>query len=179
MSLFQSARSFVSAKRQGMVPLAALAFALSTAGCATIISGEKQALKITSVPESADITITTEGGLGVFVGKTPAVIELPRRRFYKVVAEVPGYLPATVRIDQELNGWFCGNILCGGVVGVVIDYATGAMWNLDPDTLVIMLVRASEPPEAPSGETMVLLLRAKDDRGEVRETALPLIPSGA
>ncbi len=44
-----------------------------------------------------------------------------------------GYLPSTTIIVSELSGWYFGNLLFGGIVGLaIIDPITGKMWTL-PD----------------------------------------------
>lgn len=156
--------------------IALLTLASSTTGCATVVSGTKQEVHLTSHPAVADIVITSDAGIDVFTGRTPAVVRLPRKESYTVSAKVPGHAPVKARIDQELNGWFCGNILCGGIVGGIVDYVTGAMWNLDPEMLSVSLVPAPGMEGEPSSERVVLLFRATDDRGELRELALPLFP---
>lgn len=155
----------------------ALLLVLPIAGCASIISGSKQEVNLTSHPAAANVTITNEKGMVVWSGTTPATIELARDKEYFVKAEVPGYEPATVHIDQSLNGWFIGNLLCGGIIGGLIDYATGAMWTLDPDMVTIELVSGSNDTDEEGVERMVLRLRALDENGQVREAALTLIPT--
>jgi len=162
--------------RNVLVAVGLLSLALPTAGCASIVSGSKQEVNLTSHPVSAALTVTTEKGAPVWAGNTPATIELPREKAYIITAEVPGYAPATARIDKSLNGWFIGNLLCGGIIGGIIDYASGAMWKLDPDMVTIDLVAEPHEDQQLGGEKMVLRFRALDEDGQVREAALTLIP---
>lgn len=47
-----------------------------------------------------------------------------------------GYKTAGVSIRSELSGWYFGNIVFGGLIGMlIVDPATGAMWNLSPDKI--------------------------------------------
>ncbi|QYM78788.1 hypothetical protein K0B96_16015 [Horticoccus luteus] len=39
-------------------------------------------------------------------------------------------------IRPEMSGWYWGNILFGGLIGmIVVDPITGSMWNLSPDRI--------------------------------------------
>lgn len=44
----------------------------------------------------------------------------------------PGYEEKVVPVIFELDGWYFGNILLGGVIGMlIVEPATGAMWKID------------------------------------------------
>ncbi len=50
-----------------------------------------------------------------------------------------------VTFDTKLDGWYFGNLIFGGLLGIlIIDPATGAMWRLD-ETFTVYL--DGEPPE--------------------------------
>jgi hypothetical protein len=43
-----------------------------------------------------------------------------------------GYEEKIIPVNFKLNGWYFGNILIGGLLGMlIIDSATGAMWIID------------------------------------------------
>ncbi|MEO7098208.1 MAG: hypothetical protein ABI162_02520, partial [Luteolibacter sp.] len=43
-----------------------------------------------------------------------------------------GSTPQTIQINAAVDGWFFGNLLIGGPIGMlVVDPVTGAMWKLD------------------------------------------------
>jgi len=151
---------------------AALALAILLAGCATIISGTKQDVSINSNPDGADIQIKTGGGLTVFSGSTPANCKLPRNKEYTVVVRMVGYKDQELYINREFNAWFVGNLLCGGIVGIVIDAVDGAMWNLDPDMIHVELVKTL----ADGRINTYAVIGAIDDQGQLRTIAIPMIP---
>jgi hypothetical protein len=71
-------------------------------------------------------------------GETPLTVTLDasngffRKAKYKVEASKNGYETSTTEISARVNGWYAGNILFGGVIGLlIVDPATGAMWKLD------------------------------------------------
>ena len=97
--------------------------ALST-GCATIVSGSDQAVQVDSVPENAVVTLNN-----VSVGNTPARFDLSRKNSTATVQlELPGYKSKEITLKRGTNGWVWGNILVGGLIGVVVDISTGAMY---------------------------------------------------
>nr|WP_199162437.1 PEGA domain-containing protein [Elizabethkingia sp. ASV34] len=107
--------------------LAFSALFLTTTSCATIISGSKQAIKFTSTPSEATVFIDE-----VEVGKTPFETKLERKRGYNVMIKLEGYKPYETKLTKEFNAWYLGNILFGGIIGLVIDPITGAIYNLTP-----------------------------------------------
>lgn len=121
----------------------ALAIAMvSVSGCATIISGSTQTITIKSVPEDATIFIVNKAGEKVHSGNTPATVTLKRGAGYfkpakyEVTLAKSGFQTKTVEITAKVNGWYIGNILFGGILGILaIDPATGAMYSLSPDNI--------------------------------------------
>lgn len=48
----------------------------------------------------------------------------------------PGYDEKIVPITFKIDGWYFGNILIGGVLGMlIVDPATGAMWKIETEFL--------------------------------------------
>jgi uncharacterized protein YceK len=107
--------------------LISLSFVLLTSGCATIISGSRQTVRFSSTPENATILIDE-----VEVGKTPFETRLARKREYAVMIKLDGYLPYETKLTKTFNAWYIGNIAIGGLIGLIIDPITGAIYNLTP-----------------------------------------------
>lgn len=115
-------------------------FCLATlSGCATIISGSTDRVAFSSTPENATFSIKDKNGKTVHQGTTPSSVVLERGngsfdgQTYQVDFSAPGYLPKTESLDTSINGWYLGNLIFGGLLGLVfIDPATGAMWDLPP-----------------------------------------------
>jgi len=55
-----------------------------------------------------------------------------RNQDHTLVAEYPGAEPQQVELKHKLQGWFWGNILLGGIIGGVVDLASGASGELVP-----------------------------------------------
>jgi hypothetical protein len=98
--------------------------------CATIVSGSKQNVKFSSNPTSATIFIDE-----VEVGKTPFEIKLARKSEHSVMLKLEGYQTYQTKLTKKFNAWFLGNILIGGLIGIIIDPITGAIYNLSPEEI--------------------------------------------
>jgi uncharacterized protein YceK len=115
--------------------LFAIAFCTFISGCASIISGRSADVAIDSNPRGAHVVIHDNKGREVASLNTPGVVTLKRNRNYFLPArytatiEAPGYAPAEVAIRSSVNPWVLGNIVVGGVPGLIVDNATGAAWK--------------------------------------------------
>lgn len=119
------------------------ALALFASGCASIVHGGNRSISIGSDPQGAKVTVCKEGSTQVVSeGKTPCTVLLdPKGGYFKaqdynITIELPGYKAAQVSLRHELSGWYFGNILLGGLIGmIVVDPCTGSMWDLTPDKI--------------------------------------------
>lgn len=105
-------------KREPLVLAAALAV---LGGCATIVHGPYQDVRIDSNPPGATATISpqnSERGPGFIDTEktrtvtTPATVRLLRDNSYRVEVAKPGYKIASTQIVSEYD-WLWGQIACG------------------------------------------------------------------
>ena len=115
-----------------------LALTLLMSSCATIVSGSKQNVKFSSNPTTATIFIDE-----VEVGKTPFEIKLARKSEHSVMIKLEGYQTYETKLTKKFNAWYIGNILFGGLIGIIIDPITGAMYNLSPDQVSAQMNRGT------------------------------------
>jgi hypothetical protein len=87
-----------------------------------------------------------------------------------VAVSLQGYQTQTLPIGHSFNAIYLGNILCGGLVGLVIDPITGAMWNLDPNELRITMQTAYNG----GARTYFVAFAALDEQGVVRSVSVPM-----
>ncbi|MGB4520445.1 MAG: PEGA domain-containing protein, partial [Candidatus Omnitrophota bacterium] len=65
-------------------------------------------------------------------GKTPIVVNLSRKDNHFVKIEMTGYLPYETTFTRSTSGWIWGNLVFGGVIGLIVDSMTGAVYKLTP-----------------------------------------------
>lgn len=118
-----------------------LTAALAGAGCATIAHGGQRRMAIDTIPSGAVGTVTNaNNGALVRVDTTPFIVTMePKRAFfrgqsYNLKLEFPGHPTANIHLKSSVSGWYVGNLAFGAVIGMlIVDPATGAMWNISPD----------------------------------------------
>ncbi len=131
--------------------------------CASIVSKSKYPITINSRPSDAKITITDKKGVTVFSGLTPAMLKLDAgagffsKARYQVTFEKDGYVSRTVPVNFKLDGWYFGNILFGGLIGLlIVDPATGAMYKIDTEFLDETLEKENGGVSAKANELRIL-----------------------
>ena len=115
-----------------------ICFVVLATGCASIVSKSIYPVQISSNPPGATVSVKDKVGAEVFTGTTPttAMLEAGKSYFssarYTLTFTKPGYDPATRVLDSSLDLWYLGNILFGGLIGMlIVDPITGDMWKLD------------------------------------------------
>ena len=135
---------------------ASIAAASLLTGCASIFSEQTYPVQITSEPSRATVEIRDEDGNVVYNGTTPATVKLASSagyfdgERYTVIYRKPGYDDEQFVIESGVDGWYWGNLLLGGLLGMlIIDPATGAMFDL-PSKAGATMKPAVEVAAAPS-----------------------------
>jgi hypothetical protein len=97
------------------------------------------------MPSEATILIVDEDGTQVYKGTTPATVTLQSgkayfdARQYTVTFSKAGYEDQVTYINPGIDGWYFGNILLGGAIGMlIVDPLTGAMWTLPRNVTVTL-----------------------------------------
>lgn len=125
----------------------AMLCAVSVAACATVTRGTKQAYVIETDPPGAQVALSTGQSC-----VTPCALRLPRKRGFTVDITRQGYEPiqATVTSGVSTGGaaGMAGNVILGGLIGAVVDGASGAMRDLRPNPLQVAMVPAGGAPAA-------------------------------
>lgn len=119
---------------------------LITMGCASIVSRSNYPISINSSPNESKIVIKDKKGIEIYAGQTPATINLKSgsgffgKARYQVTFTKDGFETRTVPVEFKLDGWYFGNIVFGGVIGMlIVDPATGAMYKLKTEFLNVTL----------------------------------------
>ena len=110
------------------------------AGCATVVSGTTQTIGVNTDPEGADCQFTRKGVLVGRVNPTPGTIQVGKDyESVSVLCQKEGFDDATGVIGSEFQAMTLGNILLGGLIGVVVDAASGAMTKY-PEVVTFTLI---------------------------------------
>lgn len=117
-----------------MRPFLLLATLLVASGCGTIVNGSNQDVSFVSTPIGATVTVD-----GMDLGATPTIVSLSRKSTHTVAFSLDGYQPQSMIINRSVSGWAFGNILFGGLIGLVVDLSTGGMYKLTPDQVQMAL----------------------------------------
>ena len=124
--------------------ITALIASISLSGCATVTKGSNDTVKMTSQPSEArivfdDTTLKYQPKSCV----TPCEIELNRRRTYNATVSKNGYEDFVVvmvpKVSTSGGSAMAGNLLLGGIIGAGVDGLTGAMKDLTPNNLDVIL----------------------------------------
>ena len=107
-------------------------------GCGVMFNGTSQTLQIDSSPDGA--RISSAPAVGDFT--TPASISLERKNSYVLTFEKEGYKPATFTVQKRIKGGIVIlDVLLTGLVGVVVDAATGGWYKLTPEAVSVTLTK--------------------------------------
>ena len=127
---------------------------LSSTSCASIFTKSTYPISISTDPVGADIKITNRNGAVVFTGQTPVTAMLKSSRGYMsgenytITLSKAGYTDNTVIVSSTIEGWYFGNILLGGIIGMlIVDPLTGAMYKLNDDPIHVTLKSQSASAE--------------------------------
>jgi hypothetical protein len=134
--------SFLRMHNNHLSRLAALLAAIALLpGCASIISGRYADISIASNPTGAHVAIRDDANQEVASFHTPGVAKLKRnRKFlmparYTATIDAPGYQAAQVPIRSTANPWILANVVLGGLPGLIVDSATGAVYQPTPSRI--------------------------------------------
>ena len=99
-----------------------LALASLCASCATLVAPGPDMVPVNSTPPGANVIVN-----GAVVGTTPMLLPVKRGggTWFLLRLEHEGLEPRDVGIKRTFNGWFVGNVLFGGLIGMCIDAITG------------------------------------------------------
>ncbi len=121
---------------RGWQSMAALAIvAMMTTGCATVVHlGSNEELSVSSEPSGATVVID-----GTERGVTPLATKVERKKDHAVVLTKEGFEEAQSRVESHISWWVAGNIIVGGLVGILVDVMSGGGYTIDPDKVAVTL----------------------------------------
>jgi hypothetical protein len=128
--------------RPRLTLLAVIGASIFSTGCASIIHNGPRTIPVASDPPGARVSIYDRSNKLVATNTTPFIATLPTKygyfkgQNYRLVFDMPGYASSELNLDSSVSGWYFGNLVFGGLIGmVIVDPLTGAMYNLSPDEI--------------------------------------------
>jgi uncharacterized protein YceK len=113
--------------------------ALALGGCATIVRGTTEDVAIQTEPTGAEAK--TSNGFGC--PETPCVLNVPRKDPFILTVAKAGYHSEQVTVGTAIQGGgtagLVGNVVGGGIVGVVVDASSGAANDHVPNPVIVKL----------------------------------------
>lgn len=123
--------------------LVALLVCSMLSGCASIVKGRNKNVNImTSTGEEVEVNVVSASGMQSIV--VPSVVSLKKdnQDITITVKETQCLRSSTSIVSSEIEPWFLGNIITGGLFGSSTDALTGAMWTYD-DNIVVPVYKKS------------------------------------
>ena len=125
-----------------ILPLAMLS------ACATLVNGSSQNVTVSTNPPGASCTLDRVGARVGAIPATPGSVRVDKsKNDLSVTCAKGGYQTATVAHPPSFGAATFGNIIAGGVIGVVVDAASGANYTYPDDVRVDLA--ANPTPAAP------------------------------
>jgi len=107
--------------------------------CATVTSGTSQNISVMTEPPGATCQLQREGAVVAVVNPTPGTASISKSsRDLSLRCSRPGSLPAETVMQAQFQAMSAGNILLGGVIGLAVEAASGAMSRY-PDSVSLDL----------------------------------------
>ena len=115
--------------------------------CATLVNGSSQTVTVSTAPPGASCTLDRVGERIGAIALTPGSFRLDKsKNDLSVTCSKEGFETATVVHSPSFSGATFGNLIAGGVVGVVVDAASGANYSYPSDLRLDLTAKA--PPVA-------------------------------
>lgn len=115
--------------------------------CSTLTTGTTQSVTVISDPSGAACNVTRDGQLIGVVNPTPGSLTVSKSTKDMMINCIrQGNAPGQNIIRSEFQAATVGNLLLGGVIGLAVDAASGAMGNYPPSIAVLL------PPLATTAE---------------------------
>jgi hypothetical protein len=148
-------------KKLALLPIVLTMF---MTGCASIVSDSVYPVRITSDPDDAHFEIRNRAGEVIHSGITPSRVKLEagagymKGETYTITFHKEGYADQQITLDSNVDGWFFGNLLLGGLIGMlIVDPLTGAMFKLPPNASASLSPVGAAPREQTDPDNLTLL----------------------
>ncbi len=106
---------------------ALVAAGIALSGCASVVKGSSQSIAI-ETPPTTGANCTLKSKEGSWQVTSPGVVKVQKsKEDIQAVCSKPGWQDGVATIPSNFEGWTVGNLVLGGIIGVGVDAATGAI----------------------------------------------------
>ena len=160
-----------------------LGAAATTFSCASILSKSEYPVVVSSQPSHVKFSVERiNDGKKIFDGETPTTVVLPagngffQGSHYKITFyDQNGKVIKSVNLNPNLDPWYVGNILFGGVIGLlIVDPLTGAMWKLPDEVSVDLNIPEEKVSTIYFGKKEVKVISYNDLPENIKKKLVPL-----
>jgi len=117
-----------------------LGASLLCGGCATLTTSSSQTVTVQTDPPGAICQFMRDRAVVGIVNPTPGTLLVSKSRLDMTIrCDKDGYLEATGAVGSRFQAMTFGNILFGGLVGVVVDASSGAMNKYEPQITITLI----------------------------------------
>ena len=130
----------MSSNAVGRVPAALAMLALLLGGCATIVKGTTQVVSIDTPGVAGASCTLTSSAIGTHKLVTPASITLQKSsEAISVRCSKECYNDGVGTIASNVEAMAAGNLIAGGLIGIGVDAASGAMNKYNEQNQIAMV----------------------------------------
>jgi len=151
---------------------------LGLSACASIVEGTSQSVFVKTDPTAASCTLKRDGSVLAVVNSSPELVELEKSKdAISIECTKDGFFKENTMLSSSFEGMTFGNIIFGGIIGIGIDAASGAM-NKYPDSITVLMTPTSFKSEGDRGgffEKRRKFLMSESERRvkKIRKDCLP------
>lgn len=122
----------------------AIIIAIFSTSCATVFSGTKSGVKVTGSPDGAKVYYN-----GNYEGEAPVTVKVSKNNLKgnqtKISVEKNGYEKEEVVLQRKVKiPAIIGNVLFTGAIGLIVDFATGAIYRPYPGKVKYELIPSGD-----------------------------------
>ena len=66
-------------------------------------------------------------------------------------------------LDRAVSGWFLGNLVIGGLIGIVVDVISGGVYKLEPGQITANLTEVAPTSEVIDGHIYISVVLEPED----------------
>jgi uncharacterized protein YceK len=145
----------------GRITAALSAISILLGGCSTIVKGTEQQVSVNTPGAPGALCQLQSPAIGIRTVQTPANIVLPKSRHNVAVScSAQCYSPGVGTLGSHTEVMTAGNVIFGGIVGLGVDAASGAMNDSGVEVMMTPLPGCGQPPRKGRGTPMASVTAA-------------------